>query len=187
MKIDLAKCEAYKDFSLKMEGQEDWLESIYKNFPTPQSCVKPLLTASLVYKMHNKDLGEIKVSLQYTPYVNCSRCNKKIPWCVVEDVTYSLVSSEARQEMGLANTLDQSIYFFKDRVLDIVPMLQELVYLAIPSRTILVNKDSDTCGICSEEISSSRVFSTATTSDNLAPFSELKNFFSSSKNSSKKN
>ena len=66
--------------NIELSGAEQWLESIYENFPAPTGEISPKLTGQINLATNESKQVVATGTIEYEPFVTCSRCSKPIRW-----------------------------------------------------------------------------------------------------------
>lgn len=154
-------------FTIKIIGNEDWLEGIYKYFPHPENINKPLISGQLTFIKHKANLIKVYGHIQYNPYVTCSRCANLINWPI--NTTFNVIYTKFKNNLNKTKVYDLSTeeldeYFIsKDNTIDIFELINDQIQICIPQQTFHLNPDFTSCYECNLQHSSdSPVYNTTT-------------------------
>jgi len=160
---------------IAVQGLEPWLDKIYATFPVPSGKPKPLIQASVALT-RNELTGDVEASgqLTFTPFVNCSRCAEFIPWPVTTDLNARFLN-KAPPDGGVADLDEEALdeYYFQGDTLDIEPLLNERIQMAVPMQTIRLSDDKTSCLDCGLTVGDDRVYGDDTDRKPPSPFSVL--------------
>mgnify|MGYP001545124214 CR=1 FL=1 len=179
MKIDVSKLK--QPLELAITGQEPWLSEIYKpfaNIPSPQQS-PPLLTATLTITLQEPtEYVRVVGQLQYTPWVDCSRCADPISWPVTSAIDeYFCRGTDPNAEAPLVDRelAQMEDNFLPDDMLDIAALLNETVQLALPTQLVKTTEDGRSCVVCQADVTQACIHKESTADEEApSPFAALK-------------
>ncbi len=174
MKIKTRKL--FNSLVVNVSGSEDWLSAIYQLFPSPTEANQPKIAATLqISPIDETRYYAVKGTIQYAPFVACSRCNEPINWPI--NVSFSVrYQPDDDGEAGVDKILtrEELDYYFLDAQgdIDLEALLNEQIQLAVPSKTILVAEDGHHCRICLSPLMRADLPISSTGNQN-SPFAKL--------------
>ena len=139
MKIHIRELNLEQTRHVNITGHEDFLEEIYKYFPHPSHNNKPLITGSISLQIIGEGIVQVKGSLNFSPFLNCSRCNSPITWTLSEavDLLYQekkMSPNDLPKNKELSKEeLNEYNYDPRTGFFDLEQIISEAINLAIPS------------------------------------------------------
>jgi len=172
MIVDVSKMKSIETF--KIEGTEDWLSKIYAEFKTPKDAQKPLLQALISVDPRDPACVTVKGTVDYTPFVDCSRCGLAISWAISEKIETRFLRdiSDLSDDLELNETSIEDFTLTNGKTFDLEELINDAVQLALPTRLIRVGAN-DECLVCDEKLAEPIQKSTDSESA-LNPFRALK-------------
>ena len=166
------------DKTISLSGTEAWLAPIYAAFPLGDAGREVATQLTGTIKLHLEEGGSVSVtgSLNYTPVLNCGRCEKGIPFplAMTIDVRYMPSAlSVAERELNLTEA-DLDAYFLEDDAVDVEGLIIDTIHLAIPTRLVLTKPDAKTCAVCGIDLSADRLYGSHGDKPERSPFAVLK-------------
>ena len=173
MIIDVSKMKSIEIF--KIEGTEDWLSKIYAEFKTPKDAQRPLLKALVSVDARDPVCVTVKGTVDYTPFVDCSRCGLAISWAISESIEtrYLRDISDLSDDLELDESSIEDFTLTNGKTFDLEELINDAVQLALPTRLIRVGAN-DECLVCDEKLSDP-IQNSADSESALNPFKALKN------------
>lgn len=169
-----------QDKTITLSGTEDWLTTLYANFPLGETGagVKPRLTGSLKLTLAEGGYVHVRGSLKYAPILNCGRCEKglPLPLDLAIDTTYMPAAAPvADKELNLTEA-DLETYYLEDDAVDLEGLIIDTVDLAVPTRFVVTKDDDKTCAACGIDLSNDRLYASHgdEAAEKASPFSILK-------------
>jgi uncharacterized metal-binding protein YceD (DUF177 family) len=177
MMIDVSKINHTERFEIL--GNEEWLENIYKSFPPPPKMPSPKIKATIDVDARDPACVNVKGEVEYTPYVDCSKCGLEITWPLHEKIDTKFLKDlptmdgEEMTELELeAHNLDEYI-LVNGKFFNLETLINDAIHLALPTK--LVKKDDqDNCLVCFKDTSGFIAISTDH-DRSKSPFDALKN------------
>ena len=143
-----------KPTPLTIGGSEEWLNDLYASFA------------------HTSDVASGKV----TPHIDCSRCGETITWPIDEsvDVVFRPFVSEPEGGKEISLTKDDvDQYIIEGGTVDIEGLINDLVQMAIPINTVMLNESEAACKICGLAVTEDKVYGEGEP-EKVSPFAVLK-------------
>ena len=174
MKIKVS--DIRKGLTVNVSGDEPWLEETYRSFPSQQKPT-PKITAAIKLKMSDcQSLIHVSGKIHFAPHLPCSRCDTAIMWPIdqVFDLTYHCAPQPPPRSNQKGETSKENIDTFQvvDHQIDCELIINEQIFLALPSQIIRKSSDGGTCLICNKDISKPLIYSTQKAPE--SPFAKLK-------------
>jgi len=174
MIIDASKIKSTE--TIEITGREGWLQQIYASFPTPKGQTMPILTGSFLVDARDPLMVRIRGTLEYSPFVDCSRCALEITWPMKEEIDVRFLREapefEGELEVDLEASGLEDYILNNGKTFDLEVLLNDAIQLSLPTQLIQKNK-SNQCLVCLKDLSNPIQLGTGTDDDN--PFSVLKN------------
>jgi uncharacterized metal-binding protein YceD (DUF177 family) len=148
---------------LDIQGSEEWLAPVYESFQTPPGSSKPLIKGWLEVVRETDEIFKVSGRIEFTPWVDCSRCGDAIPWNASGQFTYRAMPQEMDEvEDGSGERSfsfpDEDILTYQDLMLDIGELVNDQIQLAIPLQTVPRAENRSDCTVCGRSLESSEVF-----------------------------
>ena len=160
-----------------IRGDEAWLEQIYSGFPLVDADgVRPMLTAKLDLRLEAAGSVSVTGVVNYVPRVNCSRCDKVLPWPLRVEVSTRFLPeqlNETPKEKNLSRD-DLEVYFLQDDAVDLELLLNDSVQTALPTAYLPVADDERSCRVCHADTAGEQVYAGTTEPEEASPFAVLK-------------
>lgn len=177
MKIDLkALTERSK---IAISGQEEWLNSVYQEYAPPEGTQSSKLIGEIVVDPVGDRIVSVAVDCTFGPYVDCGRCNDRIPWPIALKSTVYFQDAPEFLNRKIDYKLSRGEldeYYFQDNSIDILGLIIDLIAMAIPTTTIDSSDDGSNCQICGINLLTDQVFGEPDVeSIRPSPFAVLKN------------
>jgi uncharacterized metal-binding protein YceD (DUF177 family) len=159
MKVDFHSIEESKPLEVLIEGGEKWLAEVYSFFSSPKKEVKPRLTADLKFSK-TANIVRMTGSLQYSPFLRCSRCAQEIRWPISKGINceYFIEDSGQVRSMNRDSELGSEEYLTAGGFLDLARVCNEAIVLSIPSRTLCGEVQESASAGCCEEMADNQVY-----------------------------
>lgn len=172
MIVDVSKMKSVE--TIKVEGTEPWLSKIYSEFKTPKNATLPLLQAAISVDARDPACVTVKGSVDYTPFVDCSRCGIGISWPISETIETRFLRDipEFSEDLELDEASIEEFTLKDGKTFDLEELINDVVQLALPPRLVRVG-ENDECLICDEKLS--EPIHNVKEAESLNPFKALKN------------
>ena len=170
-----------KPTPLTIGGSEEWLNDLYASFAHTSDVASGKVTPGKLQATLEltKDLaGFVRVAgnLKYTPHIDCSRCGETITWPIDEsvDVVFRPFVSEPEGGKEISLTKDDvDQYIIEGGTVDIEGLINDLVQMAIPINTVMLNESEAACKICGLAVTEDKVYGEGEP-EKVSPFAVLK-------------
>lgn len=174
MIIDASRIKSTE--TIVITGEEGWLTQIYASFPTPKGQAMPKLTGSFLIDARDPMTVNVRGTLEYAPFVDCSRCALEISWPINEsiDVRFLREAPEFEDELEIdleAAGLEDYI-LDNGKTFDLEILLNDAIQLSLPTKLIKVGEDNN-CLVCSKDLSAPLALESNPAED-TNPFAVLK-------------
>jgi uncharacterized metal-binding protein YceD (DUF177 family) len=172
MIIDVSKMKTVETF--KVEGTEPWLSKIYSEFKTPKNTTAPLLRGSISVDARDPACVTVKGSIEYSPFVDCSRCGLGISWPISETIETRFLRDlpDFSDDLELDEASIEEFTLMDGKTFDLEELINDVVQLALPARLVQAGPN-DECLVCDEKLS--EPIHDVKDVDPLNPFRALKN------------
>jgi uncharacterized metal-binding protein YceD (DUF177 family) len=163
--------------TIEISGDESWLEPIYQDYAAPSGISIGKLKGKVTVEPVGDRIVSVAVDCTFGPYVDCGRCNDRIPWPInLKSTVYFQDAPEFLQrkiDYKLSRgELDE--YYFEDDAIDVQGLLIDHIAMAFPSSTVDSSPDGSSCQVCGISLLTEQVFGEPESSK-PNPFSVLKN------------
>jgi len=182
MKIDLDTIKEGIPFKLAITGDEAWLSAIYLDFPSPDGKLPPKITGKMSVARETDEIFRIDGSINFVPWVECSRCAKDINWNASSTFTYRIApqsmvepdDGDANHEKSLSSSSSDLLMYENDQF-DAAEFVNDQVQLTLPLQIINRDPKSDSCLDCGDRLDTTQVYEDkdAKKSDADNPFAAL--------------
>ncbi|MBQ48181.1 MAG: hypothetical protein CMP10_12165 [Zetaproteobacteria bacterium] len=172
MKVQIDKIIDKLDISIS--GKEDWLKTIYSLFSCPNGSEQPKINGNISINRIEYDRFEVSLKLQFTPWVDCSRCSVPIQWPINKKLS-ALFRPETEQNNSKEydlNIEELDYYFIENGQIDIELLLNEMVQMSLPTQLIRQNRN-DECLVCGIDVGT-KIIHESKKSNDESPFAALK-------------
>jgi len=161
-------------------GLEPWLGPLYSGFPQQledhqgSASARPLLKADFDLMLEEAGSVQVTGEVRYSPIVNCSRCDRLIPWPLhiplnvrFLPAAYNSVAKETNLSLA-----DLDAYFLDGDELDLECLINDAVQTALPSRMVPEAIGDNACSACLEPTADGQVY--GEDNSEASPFAALK-------------
>lgn len=138
MRIQIDQIPENGKLDVPVEGNEAWLEGIYKSFFSKGlKNNKPELKALFEIRPYGEGIIGVKGSYDFQALIPCARCGESTPWSLQSqkiDLCFLPEPSQYPQEHNLsAAELDE--YFVHEGCIDLEEILNESIQLNLPGQS----------------------------------------------------
>jgi uncharacterized metal-binding protein YceD (DUF177 family) len=182
MKIDLDMIKEGIPFKLAITGDEAWLSPIYLDFPCPDGKLPPKITGQFSVARETDELYRIDGSINFVPWVECSRCARDINWNASSKFTYRIAppsmvepeDGEDNHEKSLSSS-STDLLMYENEQFDAAQFVNDQVQLTIPLQIINREPKSNSCMDCGDRLDTVKIYEDKDAKKNNAdsPFSAL--------------
>jgi len=162
--------------TVTISGNEQWLRGVYTAFPTPKGRAEPKLTGTLKVSAYRNESLTVDGSLNYEPYIDCSRCAEPIQWPLNPSINVEYrhrSPSDLPREHNLSKEELDHYHFDADRHLDVEALVNEFIHLSIPMKIIRRTTDGSSCLVCAADLTEDVVFQDQREPTKANPFEVL--------------
>lgn len=155
---------------IKINGNEDCLKEIYKQFPKKDSKIQASIQ---IETMTNQDI-KISGEINFTPILPCHRCSleNSFPLDTKIEATARVIQNPIPTEKDAElNNRELDIYPILDGKIDIAQILIDTIELSIPNK-VLFGDENGKCLKCHDKIDKPISYSSKS-KDETNPFSIL--------------
>lgn len=155
-----------KTLAVDISGVEDWLSEIYNTFPVPSKFAEqqdvPRLSGQLQLEKMSSNVVRVRGSLDYAPFVACSRCDDSIQWPIstqIDTIYRPAPEEEVENNVHDVHAADLDDYFIIGGEIDLELLVNDSIHLALPSKLIKSSEDGRLCSVCGIDLTSDKVCS----------------------------
>jgi uncharacterized metal-binding protein YceD (DUF177 family) len=173
MIIDISQLK--QNQSVEINGQESWLDKIYDSFgKAPKDKEKPLITGKVDILVENPTYVQIIGSVEYSPYLDCSRCSLPITWPLKEEFDIYLLREKPQfaEEQDLDESEMSEYYMEDNRNFDLEVAINDALQTERPFSPV-IKDEYDQCVPCGADLSSN-LMGSSENADKASPFAALK-------------
>ncbi|MFW7381194.1 MAG: YceD family protein [Oligoflexus sp.] len=175
MKIKIDELPS-KGRSVTIQGDEAWLDAIYKVFHAKNMKENRRIQGSVQITADDYGFARVTGEIRFVPLVDCSRCSDLIPWSISRefDVEFRPEVQEFAKELDL-NPEELDHYYLDDQArIDLELLINDLIQTAFPTRVLLTSEDGQSCLQCHADLTKPLVVESDDAADRN-PFAVLRN------------